>query len=249
MMMMMIIIIIIIIIITEIYETQYVRNTVAARTSETSVDIQLRRRQYIPEGSELHTRRREHLKSSNISHNPYYVSLSFFTRESIIDIQMRFPFLRAASMKTAFGDIAPRWSSRRFRSAYCIWADLVTLHLLFWHTDVNILNPGRKPSGVIRSYSIFFLLFTYIYWSVWSSALSLPTRFCVNTPLFCFLTMEGTNLEVFVSMEVVSVVILLKMSSVLLSFFNHFILFCLFFPFSNERFIICLISCELKKQL
>jgi hypothetical protein len=37
----------------------------AARTSETSVDIQLRTRQYILEDSELHTRRRENL----ISHN------------------------------------------------------------------------------------------------------------------------------------------------------------------------------------
>jgi hypothetical protein len=35
----------------------------AARTSETSVDIQLRTRQYIPEDSELHTRRRENMKS------------------------------------------------------------------------------------------------------------------------------------------------------------------------------------------
>jgi hypothetical protein len=35
----------------------------AARTSETSVDIQLTTRQYIPEDSELHTRRRENLKS------------------------------------------------------------------------------------------------------------------------------------------------------------------------------------------
>jgi hypothetical protein len=35
----------------------------AARTSETSVDIQLRTRQNIPEDSELHTRRRENLKS------------------------------------------------------------------------------------------------------------------------------------------------------------------------------------------
>jgi hypothetical protein len=35
----------------------------AERTSETSVDIQLRTRQYIPEDSELHTRRRENLKS------------------------------------------------------------------------------------------------------------------------------------------------------------------------------------------
>jgi hypothetical protein len=35
----------------------------AARTSETSVDIQLRTRQYIPEDSELDTRRRENLKS------------------------------------------------------------------------------------------------------------------------------------------------------------------------------------------
>jgi hypothetical protein len=35
----------------------------AARTSETSVDIQLKTRHYIPEDSELHTRRRENLKS------------------------------------------------------------------------------------------------------------------------------------------------------------------------------------------
>jgi RNase P/RNase MRP subunit p30 len=41
----------------------------AARTSETSVDIQLRSRLYIPEDSELHTRRRENLKS----HKPYNV--------------------------------------------------------------------------------------------------------------------------------------------------------------------------------
>jgi hypothetical protein len=35
----------------------------AARTSETSVDIKLKTRQYIPENSELHTRRRQNLKS------------------------------------------------------------------------------------------------------------------------------------------------------------------------------------------
>jgi hypothetical protein len=38
----------------------------AARTFEISVDIQLRTRQYIPEDSELHTRRRDNLKSHNI---------------------------------------------------------------------------------------------------------------------------------------------------------------------------------------
>jgi hypothetical protein len=35
----------------------------AARPSEKSVDIQVRTRQYIPEDSELYTRRRENLKS------------------------------------------------------------------------------------------------------------------------------------------------------------------------------------------
>jgi len=35
----------------------------AACTSETSVDIDLTTRGYIPEDSELHTRRRENLKS------------------------------------------------------------------------------------------------------------------------------------------------------------------------------------------
>jgi hypothetical protein len=37
--------------------------TEAARTSETSVDIQFKTRQYIPEYSELHTRRCKNLKS------------------------------------------------------------------------------------------------------------------------------------------------------------------------------------------
>jgi hypothetical protein len=43
----------------------------AARTSETSVDIYLTTRQYIPEDSELHTRRRENLKShtGGLSHS------------------------------------------------------------------------------------------------------------------------------------------------------------------------------------
>jgi hypothetical protein len=41
----------------------------AARTSETSVNIQLRTWQYIPEDSELHARRRESLKS----HGPHTV--------------------------------------------------------------------------------------------------------------------------------------------------------------------------------
>jgi hypothetical protein len=39
----------------------------AARISETSVDIQLSTRQYIPKDSELHTRRRENLKSHESS--------------------------------------------------------------------------------------------------------------------------------------------------------------------------------------
>jgi hypothetical protein len=39
----------------------------AARNSETSVDIQLRTRQYIPEDSEFHTRRRENFKSHKIA--------------------------------------------------------------------------------------------------------------------------------------------------------------------------------------
>jgi hypothetical protein len=39
----------------------------AAQTSETSVDIQLRTWQYMPKDSELHTRRRENLKSHTVS--------------------------------------------------------------------------------------------------------------------------------------------------------------------------------------
>jgi hypothetical protein len=45
----------------------------AARTSETSVDIQLRTRQYIPEDSELYTRRRENFKSHIILITRIYI--------------------------------------------------------------------------------------------------------------------------------------------------------------------------------
>jgi hypothetical protein len=51
----------------------------AARTSATSVDIQLRTRQYIPEDSELHTRRRENLKS----HKPTNLCNNFFFKYSL----------------------------------------------------------------------------------------------------------------------------------------------------------------------
>jgi hypothetical protein len=42
----------------------------AARTSETSINIQLRKCQYIPEDSELQTRSRENLKSHMETLNP-----------------------------------------------------------------------------------------------------------------------------------------------------------------------------------
>jgi hypothetical protein len=50
--------------VSEMRATSIIRAMIeAALTSETSVDIQLRTRQYIPEDSELHTRRRENSKS------------------------------------------------------------------------------------------------------------------------------------------------------------------------------------------
>jgi hypothetical protein len=45
----------------------------AARTSETSVDIYLTTRQYIPEDSELLIRRRENLKSQIMSRFMFYI--------------------------------------------------------------------------------------------------------------------------------------------------------------------------------
>jgi hypothetical protein len=48
---------------TDVSEVRAALMMEAARTSDTSVDILLKTRQYIPEDSELHTRRRENLKS------------------------------------------------------------------------------------------------------------------------------------------------------------------------------------------
>jgi hypothetical protein len=52
---------------TEVSEVRMMMES--ARTSETSVDIKLGTRQYIPEDSELHTRRRENLKSHKNYHD------------------------------------------------------------------------------------------------------------------------------------------------------------------------------------
>jgi hypothetical protein len=49
--------------VSEVRAGSIIRAMEALRTSETSVDIQLRTLQYIPEDFELHTRRRENLKS------------------------------------------------------------------------------------------------------------------------------------------------------------------------------------------
>jgi hypothetical protein len=51
----------------------------AARTSETSVYIQLRTRQYIPEDSELHTRCHGNLKSYNITKSLSYKSITIIS--------------------------------------------------------------------------------------------------------------------------------------------------------------------------
>jgi hypothetical protein len=48
----------------------------AARTSETSVNIELRTWHYIPEDSELYTRRSENLKSHIMSLCPVFVSVT-----------------------------------------------------------------------------------------------------------------------------------------------------------------------------
>jgi hypothetical protein len=59
----------------------------AARTSEKSVDIQLRTWQYIPEDSELHTRHLENLKSQTIL---YFCILVFCIITFIYVIKYRY---------------------------------------------------------------------------------------------------------------------------------------------------------------
>jgi hypothetical protein len=58
----------------------------AERSSETSVDIQLRTLQYIPEYSELYTPRRENLKSHNFVYNSIYL-LAIYTIIIVIIIK------------------------------------------------------------------------------------------------------------------------------------------------------------------
>jgi hypothetical protein len=65
---------------------------VAARTSEKSVDIQLRTWQYIPDDSELHNRRRENLKSHSVNKFVFVMVMCcvlFETRTGFLNIFFR----------------------------------------------------------------------------------------------------------------------------------------------------------------
>jgi hypothetical protein len=79
----------------------------AARTSETSVDIYLAMRQYIPEDSELHTRRRENLKSHKDIPNTKHFTVhhfSSFTIYLVFLILLPFPlFFSFACESAIFG--------------------------------------------------------------------------------------------------------------------------------------------------
>jgi hypothetical protein len=73
----------------------------AARTSETSVDIQLRTRQYFPEDSELHTRRRENLKSHTVLLDRA-VSFKNSIHISLVRLTVNFHLYRQAPSQTTF---------------------------------------------------------------------------------------------------------------------------------------------------
>jgi hypothetical protein len=61
----------------------------AARTSETSVDIDLRTLQYVPEDSEFHTRRSENLKS----HIMGAMSVSLLFSNFVLGICIKFDYV------------------------------------------------------------------------------------------------------------------------------------------------------------
>jgi hypothetical protein len=67
----------------------------AARASETSVDIQLRTRQYIPEGSEL----QRTISSLSSKNQPMFVMQSSGTQPGVREDTLRFSFL---SFKTYY---------------------------------------------------------------------------------------------------------------------------------------------------
>jgi hypothetical protein len=75
--------------ISEVRAASIIRAMEAAHTSETSVDIQLRTWQYIPEDSELHTRRHDNLKS----HKALYVYRRFICRLPYYEFLQVFDFI------------------------------------------------------------------------------------------------------------------------------------------------------------
>jgi hypothetical protein len=68
---------------TDVSEVRAASTIRAARTSETSVDIDLTTQQYIPEDSQLHTRFRESVKSHTVRED---VCSSFNDASSVTQI-------------------------------------------------------------------------------------------------------------------------------------------------------------------
>jgi hypothetical protein len=65
----------------------------AARTSETTVDVQLRTLNYIPEDSELHTRRQSHKSLINCSTVDLMIISIMGMNEGIISVSVHFRLL------------------------------------------------------------------------------------------------------------------------------------------------------------
>jgi hypothetical protein len=116
----------------------------AARTSETSVNIQLRTRQYIPEDSELHTRRRENLKS-HILHS--------FTCGTDVP-----GWLAATSSLIAK---SCTWAYIKFRAGiFSLSADCTCFVPFFNHTENKVckknINWGLSKTEHFESFSLYW---------------------------------------------------------------------------------------------
>jgi hypothetical protein len=94
----------------------------AARTAETSVDLHLRTQQYIPEDSELHTRRRKNLKSHNSLPASQH-SLRVSVKYSVVKWERRIPNLGHSSVDTINSVTIDSQSTNVLNKSSCIWIE------------------------------------------------------------------------------------------------------------------------------
>jgi hypothetical protein len=136
----------------------------ATRTSETSVDIDLRTRQYIPEDFELHTRRCENLKSHIIRLNVMQSQILPYMEAITTQPHHKYYPIRHKSLKSK---LSPTNQPAYQHLLVMYYIVIARIALVFWYMYTKPAPVGTylRSSGLPRC--------------------SMPTFYCYSVAIYC----------------------------------------------------------------